>query len=400
MTRALSSPKATTVNREPAIKIPLLDLKAQYHRIQAEVRQAIDEVLESQQFILGPVVEQFEKKVAAYFQCGAAIGVASGSDALLLSLMALGIGPGDAVLVPPFTFFSTVSAITRLGAAPIFVDIDPESCLIDPKEVEALLEKRPDSQIKVILPVHLFGRSCLMAALASLAQRHHLRIVEDVAQAFGAQASVSQGVPKFAGTVGDLGCFSFFPTKNLGGIGDGGLVVTDQKELANRVSMLRVHGARSKYHHRAVGLNSRLDAIQAAVLSVKLRYLDQWCEERIERARTYQSLFQGTGLVGDKIMSLPPVGDGRSHVFNQYVIRLQQRDDLKQYLDKVGIQTAIYYPLPLHLQPCFSYLGYQRGDFPNSELVASQVLALPMYPELTSEQQERVVQKITDFYRS
>jgi len=390
MTQVLSSP----------IKIPLLDLRAQYRRIEAEVRQAIDEVLESQQFILGAAVEQFEKEVAAYFQCGAAIGVASGSDALLLSLMALGIGPGDAVLVPPFTFFSTVSAITRLGATPLFVDIDPESCLIDPKEVEATIEKRSDSQIKAMLPVHLFGQCCPMAALASLAQRHHLHIVEDVAQAFGARTWLPEEVSKSAGTIGDLGCFSFFPTKNLGGIGDGGLVVTDQKELADRVSMLRVHGASSKYHHQAVGLNSRLDAIQAAVLSVKLRHLDQWREERIERARTYQSLFRETRLVGDEIISLPSLGDGRSHAFNQYVIRLQQRDDLKQYLDKEGIRTAIYYPLPLHLQPCFSYLGYHRGDFPNSEGVASQVLALPMYPELTSQQQETVVQKITDFYRS
>lgn len=239
-----------------------------------------------------------------------------------------------------------------------------------------------------------------MAPLVSLAQRHRLHIVEDVAQAFGAQRPLSQDVPKFAGTVGDLGCFSFFPTKNLGGMGDGGLVVTDQKELADRVSMLRVHGASSKYHHQDVGLNSRLDAIQAAVLSVKLRHLDQWCQERIERARCYQSLFQETGLVGDKIISLPALGEGRSHVFNQYVTRLQRRDELKQHLDQEGIQSAIYYPLPLHLQPCFSYLGYQRGDLPNSESVASQVLALPMYPELTSEQQENVVQKIGDFYRS
>lgn len=388
------------MNKEPAIRIPLLDLTAQYRRIGAEVRRAIDEVLETQQFILGPTVQRFEEQVASYLECAAAIGVASGSDALLLSLMALGIGPGDAVLVPPFTFFSTVSAITRLGAAPVFVDIDPQSCLIDPKEVEAALEKRSRRQIKVILPVHLFGRSCPMAALVSLAQRHQLHIVEDVAQAFGAQCPLSQRVPKFAGTVGDLGCFSFFPTKNLGGMGDGGLVVTDQKELADRVSMLRVHGASSNYHHQATGLNSRLDAIQAAVLSVKLRHLDRWCQERIERARCYQSLFQETGLVGDKIISLPALGEGRSHVFNQYVTRLQRRDELKQHLDQEGIQSAIYYPLPLHLQPCFSYLGYQRGDLPNSELVASQVLALPMYPELTSEQQENVVQKIGDFYRS
>ncbi len=395
------------------MKVPLLDLKAQYLGIKDEVRQAIDEVLESQQFILGPGVQRFEDQVASYLQCGAAIGVASGSDALLLSLMALGIGPGNAVLVPPFTFFSTVSAITRLGATPMFVDIAPQSCLMDPKEVEAVLAERcrpnPDGrglidtktqrQIKAMLPVHLFGQCCSMAPLVSLAHRHQLHIVEDVAQAFGARAWLSEGVSKAAGTIGDLGCFSFFPTKNLGGIGDGGLAVTDDKELADKVRMLRVHGQNSKYHHEAVGLNSRLDALQAAILSVKLRYIDQWCEERTQRARFYQSLFSATGLVGDKIVSLPALGDGRSHVFNQYVIRVQQRDGLKQYLDKEGIQTAIYYPLPLHLQPCFSYLGYDSRDFPNSELVASQVLALPMFPELTSEHQEAVAQKITEFFR-
>ncbi len=395
------------------IKVPILDLKAQYHGIRAEVRQAIDEVLESQLFILGSVVQRFEEQAASYLQCSAAIGVASGSDALLLSLMALGIGASHAVLVPPFTFFSTVSSIMRLGATPIFVDIDPESCLMDPSEVETALEERsrphPDGQglielksqrqIKALLPVHLFGRSCSMAPLLSLARRHHLHIVEDVAQAFGAHVLLSQGVSKPAGTVGDLGCFSFFPTKNLGGIGDGGLVVTDRRELAEKVRMLRVHGASSKYHHEAVGLNSRLDAIQAAVLSVKLRHLNQWCEQRIQRARIYQSLLSATGLVGNKIMSLPALGDGKSHVFNHYVIRVQQRDDLKRYLGEHGIHAGVYYPLPLHLQPCFAHLGHRKGDFPNSELVASQVLALPIYPELTSEQQETVVQKVTDFYR-
>ena len=394
-------------------KVPLLDLKAQYRRIGAEVRQAIDEVLESQQFILGAKVQQFENEVASYLQCDAAIGVASGSDALLLSLMALGIGPGDAVLVPPFTFFSTVSSITRLAATPIFVDIDPESCLMNVKKVEALLEggctPHPDGKglieaksrrhIRAILPVHLFGQCCSMAHLASIAQRYHLTIVEDVAQAFGAKAPLAPGVAKPAGTIGDLGCFSFFPTKNLGGMGDGGLVATNQQELADKVRMLRVHGQNSKYHHQAVGLNSRLDAIQAAVLRVKLRYLDQWCEQRIERARLYHRLFSATGLFGDKIISLPSLGSGRSHVFNQYVIRVQQRDQLREYLAEQAIQTAVYYPIPLHLQPCFSNLGHRMGDFPNSELAASQVLALPMYPELNSEQQELVVKQIAAFYR-
>ena len=401
------------MSKEPPVKIPLLDLKAQYRRIRHEVRGAIDGVLESQQFILGAVVERFEEQAASYFQSTAAIGVASGSDALLLSLMSLGIGPGHAVLVSPFTFFSSVSCISRLGATPIFVDIDPKSCLMDPKETEAFLRDRchphPDGkgfidsksrcEIRALLLVHLFGQCCSMPHLASLAKRYELHIVEDVAQAFGARARMREGDSRPAGTIGDLGCFSFFPTKTLGGIGDGGLVVTDHKELADRVRTLRVHGEGSKYQHQAMGLNSRLDALQAAVLSVKLHHLDRWCEERIQRARTYQDLFLATGLVGDSILSLPSSDQERSHVFNCYVIRAKRRDDLKEFLQGHGIQTEVYYPIPLHLQPCFAQLGYRKGDFPAAELAASQVLALPMYPELASEQQEIVVQKIKDFYK-
>lgn len=397
----------------PLVKIPLLDLKAQHRRIHGEVRAAIDELLESQQFILGPVVEKFEAQVGAYLHGGAAIGVASGSDALLLSLMALGIGPGDAVLVPPFTFFSTVSSITRLGATPIFIDIDPQTFLMDPRAVEAFLEERarPHPQrdglmdtnsqcrIRALLPVHLFGQCCAMVRLLSLSREHRLHIVEDVAQAFGARALLSPGAAQAAGTVGDLGCFSFFPTKNLGGMGDGGLVVTNRSDLADKVRMLRVHGANRKYHHLEIGLNSRLDALQAAVLLVKLRYVDQWREERIERARVYQTLLLSSGLVGEEILSLPNSADARSHVFNQYVIRARRRDELKEYLAKQGIKAEVYYPVPLHLQPCFSSLGYRRGDFPHSEEASTQVLALPMYPELTAEQQETVVRQIGGFYR-
>ncbi|MBI2090367.1 MAG: DegT/DnrJ/EryC1/StrS family aminotransferase [Deltaproteobacteria bacterium] len=393
--------------------IPILDLKAQYRKIQGEVRTAIDEILESQQFILGPVVEKFEAEVASYLKAGTAVGVASGTDALLLSLMALGIGPGDAVLVPPFTFFASVSCITRLGATPIFIDIDPENFLIDYRAAESFLGERarphpgghglmdPKSQcrIKAILPVHLFGQNCSMAALIALAQKHNLYIVEDVAQAFGARAEIAPGNSKPAGTLGDLGCFSFFPTKNLGGLGDGGMVVTGRTDLAEAVRRLRVHGADHKYHHLEVGLNSRLDALQAAVLRVKLRYIDQWCEERIERSRRYQSLFLATGLVGRQILSLPDPGDGQSHVFNQYVIRASRRDELRAYLSGQGIMTGVYYPVPLHLQPCFAFLGHRQGDFPHAERAAAEVLALPMFPELTREQQEIVVQSIQDFYR-
>jgi len=360
---------------KPTIKVPLLDLKAQYRRIRTEIHRALDEVLESQAFILGPSVQQFEERVASYLQCDTAIGVASGSDALLLSLMALGIGPGDGVLVPAFTFFSTVSCVTRLGATPLFVDIDPENYLMDTKAVEVLLKGRlkplpegrgffdpkTNCRIKIILPVHLFGQCCSMSSLVLLGHKYHLTIVEDVAQAFGARFQIGAGISKAAGTTGDLGCFSFFPTKTLGGIGDGGLVATDQSPLADKVRMLRVHGQGSKYHHQAVGINSRLDVIQARVLMVKLRHLEQWCDERIQRADLYHSLFLTTGLVGNQIITLPPLSNGKSHVFNCYVVRVKRRDELRQYLGERGIQTQVYYPPPLTPTALFRLLGPPQG---------------------------------------
>jgi len=401
------------VSKRKNITVPLLDLKAQYRRIGAEVRKAVHEVLESGQFILGPQVQRFEEEAASHLECDTAIGVASGSDALLLSLMALGIEAGDAVIVPPFTFFSTVSCVTRLGATPLFVDIDPDRFLLDAKKVDALLQERcrldPDGaglldsksgcRIKVLLPVHLFGRCCSMEPFLALAKKHRLLIVEDVAQALGAQTSLSRRITKAAGTIGDLGCFSFFPTKTLGGMGDGGLITTNQKDLAKKVRMLRVHGQSARYQHEIIGINSRLDSIQAAILRVKLRHLDDWCKERIERARIYQQLFSASGLPQNKLISPPSFEEDRGHVFNYYVIRAQQRDRLKQHLKDHGVQTEVYYPLPLHLQPCFAHLGYRKGDFPHAEQAAQEVLALPMYPELTTKQQEQVVQKITDFYR-
>jgi len=377
-------------------KIPILDLQAQYQTIRDEARRAIDEVLESQQFVLGPAVEKFEREAAAYLGGKHAVGVASGSDALLLALMALGIGPGDGVIVPPFTFFATVSAITRLGATPLFADIDPESFLLDVKQVEALLTdgKKPVARIQAVLPVHLFGRIAPMAELAALAAAHSLHIVEDVAQAFGARAGA-----KAAGAIGDLGCFSFFPSKNLGGAGDGGLILTDRPELAEKLRLLRAHGESSKYRHELVGLNSRLDSIQAALLSVKLRRIDAWCEERIRRAGRYGELFRAAGLVGNGVRAVPAAGAGRAHVFNYYVVRVERRDELKEFLAGAGVQTEIYYPLPLHLQPCFAYLGGRKGDFPHAERAAGEALALPIYPELAAGQQEAVVEKIAAFYR-
>jgi len=396
------------VSNPAPIKIPIVDLRAQYETIRDQVRQAIDKVNESQQFILGPAVSRFESQMAAYLSCGHAVGVASGSDALLLALMALDIGPGDAVITTPFTFFSTVSSITRLGAKPLFVDIDSDNYLISADKARKFLQARAQAgdktrdretglRIRAILPVHLFGQCCAMNELIDLSQRHHLQIVEDVAQACGARMSIGDKI-KFAGSIGDFGCFSFFPSKNLGGFGDGGMVTANSPELVENVGMLRRHGERTKYYHEVTGLNSRLDSLQAAVLMVKQQYLENWCEERIQRAEMYHKLFRRSGLLGNGVTSIPPSITDRSHVFNNYVIGAERRDELKQFLAEKGIQSEIYYPLPLHLQKCFAHLGYKKGDFPQAELAASRVLALPLYPELTASQQEIVLGAIRDFY--
>ncbi|MGH7816428.1 MAG: DegT/DnrJ/EryC1/StrS family aminotransferase [Candidatus Binatia bacterium] len=391
-------------------KIPIVDLGAQYGQIRDEVRRAIDEVVESQQLILGPAVTRFETEMADYLHCGHAVGVASGSDALLLALMALDIGSGDAVITTPFTFFSTVSSITRLGATPLLVDIDDDDYLLSAKALGQLLSERGlirdgvtiDRQsglrMKALLPVHLFGQCCAMVELVALAKQFGMKIVEDVAQACGARMEINRQV-KFAGTIGDLGCFSFFPSKTLGAFGDAGLVTAETNELAARLHMLRMHGESSKYHHDVTGINSRLDSLQAAVLSVKQKYLETWCEERIERAGVYHRLLNQSGLLGDCILAIPPASADKSHVFNNYVIRAHRRDELKQFLSENGIQSEIYYPLALHLQKCFADLGHQPGDFPLAELAARQVLALPLYPELTVDQQETVVDKIHAFFR-
>ena len=390
--------------------IPIVDLRAQYATIRDEVCAAIDEVAQTQQFILGPAVLRFEKQMAEYLHCPFSVGVASGSDALLLALMALNIGPGDAVITTPFTFFSTVSSITRLGATPLFVDIDAGDYLLCAKSVGQFLSQRGRTgdgvttdaktglRIKALLPVHLFGQCCAMRELAALARKFRLRLVEDVAQACGARISVD-GEIKLAGSIGDLGCLSFFPSKTLGGFGDGGLVSAHSNEVAARLRVLRAHGESSKYHHDVIGINSRLDSLQAAVLSVKQEHLEGWCEQRIQRARQYQQLFNQSGLIGKHTLSIPATSTDKSHVFNNYVIRAERRDELKGFLAENGIQSEIYYPLPLHLQKCFAHLGYKQGDFPQAELAASQVLALPLYPELKSEQQETVVDRIHAFYR-
>lgn len=393
-----------------SFKIPIVDLRAQYGQIRDEVRQAIDEVNEAQQFILGPAVMKFEQQMAAYLRCDQAVGVASGSDALLLAMMALEIGPGDAVITTPFTFFSTVSSITRLGARPLFVDIDGDSCLLSAPAVGRFLAERAKARngqtvdgrtglrIRAILPVHLFGQCCTMTELMSVAQHFNLEIIEDAAQACGARIRIDNE-NRFAGTIGILGCFSFFPSKNLGGFGDAGMVTANDRELGDRLRMLRMHGERSRYHHEVTGINSRLDSVQAAVLTVKQKYLENWCEQRIQRAQTYYQLFSQSGLLGRGLQTIPaPVGD-KSHVFNNYVIGAERRDELKKFLADQGIQSEIYYPLPLHLQNCFADLGHNKGDFPQSELAAGRVLALPLYPELSAAQQELVVEGIEYFYR-
>jgi dTDP-4-amino-4,6-dideoxygalactose transaminase len=398
------------VSKSNPFSIPLVDLRAQYHAIEREIHSALDAVIKSQQFILGETVSRFEDQMALWLGAESAVGVASGSDALLLALIALGLGPGDAVLVPPFTFFSTVSAITRAGAMPLFVDIDPESFLISFTHLRDFLascviqrdgvwmDSVTGRKIRALLPVHLFGQCCRMNDIVAIAREFNLAVIEDVAQACGARM-VLGGDVKFAGTVGTAGCFSFFPSKTLGGFGDGGLVTTNERMVADKLRMLRMHGESARYHHDVIGINSRLDALQAAVLSVKQRYLDRWCDERVEKARNYGTLFESSGVVGNGLKSIPSVPSDRSHVFNNYVVRAENRDGLKHFLAAHGVQSEIYYPVPLHLQRCFESLGYKWGDFPEAERAASEVLALPIYPEITSGEQEFVVSRIKSFYQ-
>lgn len=376
------------------MNVPLLDLKSQYGSLEDEILLEVQDLFRAQQFILGPPVESLEQSVAAYCGVEHAVGVASGSDALLLSLMAAGIGPGDEVITTPYTFFATVSAITRLGATPVFVDIDPSSCNINPEKIEEKVTRHT----RVVLPVHLYGRVAAMEAILNIAEAHNLLVIEDAAQAIGAEYK-----GKRAGALGDAGCLSFFPSKNLGGFGDGGMVVTDRSDLASMIRDLRVHGMNPKYVHKHVGINSRLDALQAVVLSVKLKHLEEWHRLRRENARRYNRLFEASGLMEDRVIALPEEPDseqaGNRHVYNQYVIRARARDELRAYLTEQGIGTDVYYPIPLHLQECFSSLGYGPGDFPESERAARETLALPVYPELTHKMQEYVVDRIAAYYR-
>jgi dTDP-4-amino-4,6-dideoxygalactose transaminase len=364
-----------------------LDLKAQFAAIRNEVMQAVERVLDSQQFVLGAEVERFENSMAALTGVRHAVGCASGSDALLLSLLALGIGPGDEVITTPFTFVATAGSVARVGAKPVFVDIQPETFNIDPAQIRAAVNERT----RAIIPVHLFGLPAELEPILQIAKEYRLAVVEDSAQAIAARY---HGAP--VGSLGTVGCFSFFPSKNLGGCGDGGLVVTSDSALATRLRLLRVHGSSRKYHYEILGINSRLDALQAAILSVKIRYLEEWTRGRQHLADRYSSLFTEHGL--DNLIKLPSTPAGCLHVYNQFVIECPERDRLRQFLRESGIPTEIYYPQPLHLQPAFAYLGYQRGQFPVAESASRKALALPIYPELSEENQAAVVCAIRDFY--
>lgn len=374
-------------------KIPSFDLTRNYNRVKEEVRVALDRVLETQHFILGPEVECLEKEIAAYLEVESAVGCASGTDALVLALMSLDLKEGDEVITTPFTFFATASCITRNGAKPVFADVDPDTYNLS---MESVLDKITP-RTRAVLPVHLFGQTCKLEIIRDELRQKGITLIEDCAQAIGAHRIIDKKICR-AGSIGDLGCFSFFPTKNLGCYGDGGMLsVPHSRETAERIKSLRVHGSGKTYFHEEVGINSRLDAVQAAILRVRLRHLEEWNEERRIVAERYMLLFREKKLLE---MITPPAEEaGNRHVYHQYVVRAERRDELQAYLDERGVVTRVYYPLPLHLQHCFSYLGYKEGDFPVSEMLAGNVLALPIFPELLPEEQERVVEEIAGFYR-
>ncbi len=371
-----------------ADSVPLLDLKAQFEGIREEVTRAVLEVLESQRFIFGPQVEALENEVAAYCGVPDAVGVSSGTDALLVTLMALGVGPGDEVVTSPFTFFATAGSIHRLGARPVFADIRPDTFNLDPERLEAALTEKT----KAVLPVHLFGQCAEIDRIREITDPRGIPVVEDAAQALGASWK-----GKRAGALGRAGCFSFFPSKNLGGLGDGGMVAATDPELAEKVRCLRHHGQTGPYEHAFVGGNFRLDAIQAAALRVKLRRLDEWSAARAENAAWYTREIEREGLL--EFLSPPPILPGAGHVFNQFTLRARDRDSLREHLRARGVGHAVYYPLPLHLQPCFAYLGYKAGDFPVAEKASREVISLPVYPELKPSQRERVLEVLKAFYK-
>lgn len=371
--------------------VPLLDLKCQHEPLMEEMVDALRGVCQSGAFVLGPEVTKLENNTADYCQAKHAVGCASGSDALLLAMMACDVGPGDEVILPSFTFFATASAVTRLGATPVFADIERDTFNISPVAIRACL----NSATKAILPVHLFGQCADMDEINAIAQSAGIPVVEDAAQAIGAEWAGQR-----AGSIGQIGCFSYYPTKNLGGAGDGGMLTTNDDALADRLQLLRGHGMRPRYYHQVIGVNSRLDSFQAAILNIKMKHLDRYTEQRQENAACYARLFAEAGL--DQQITLPPDGPNRRHVWNQYVVRVSggQRDTLREHLSAAKIGSEIYYPLGLHDQECFKYLDYKKGDLPETDRAAEEVLALPIFPGLTAEQQKIVVDRIATFYEA
>ena len=386
------------------MQVPLLDLRPQHEGLRDEIIAAVTDVIDSTRYIMGPELERFEEAVAEYSGCKYALGVSSGTDALLLALMSLNIGPGDKVLVPDFSFFATAGVVSRLNAEPVFLEIDPTTFNLCPKHLEKKLESYTEeelAQVKAVIPVHLFGQCADMQAILGVAQQFGIAVVEDAAQAIGAEYRLN-GEARRAGAMSDVGCMSFFPSKNLGGVGDGGMVTTNDTELHHQLHIKRVHGAEPKYYHKVIGGNFRMDPIQACVLRIKLQRLEAWHEQRRQNAAQYNQLLGETQL--EEVVCPAAVYQDDNllnhHIYNQYTVRVQRREDLRKFLQERGVATEIYYPVPFHRQECFADLVYQPGSLPESDRAAREVLALPIYPGLTTEMQEYVVENLVEFYRS
>tara|TARA_A100001011_G_scaffold293183_1_gene305012 strand:- start:2402 stop:3571 length:1170 start_codon:yes stop_codon:yes gene_type:complete len=386
------------------MQVPLLDLRPQHEGLRDEIIAAVTDVIDSTRYIMGPELERFEEAVAEYIGCKYALGVSSGTDALLLALMSLNIGPGDKVLVPDFSFFATAGVVSRLNAEPVFLEIDPTTFNLCPKHLEEKLESYTEeelAQVKAVIPVHLFGQCADMQAILGVAQQFGIAVVEDAAQAIGAEYRLN-GEARRAGAMSDVGCMSFFPSKNLGGVGDGGMVTTNDTELHHQLHIKRVHGAEPKYYHKVIGGNFRMDPIQACVLRIKLQCLEAWHEQRRQNAAQYNQLLGETQL--EEVVCPAAVYQDDNllnhHIYNQYTVRVQRREDLRKFLQERGVATEIYYPVPFHRQECFADLVYQPGSLPESDRAAREVLALPIYPGLTTEMQEYVVENLVEFYRS
>lgn len=386
------------------MQIPLLDLRPQHEGLRDEIIAAVTDVIDSTRYIMGPELERFEEAVAEYSGCKYALGVSSGTDALLLALMSLNIGPGDKVLVPDFSFFATAGVVSRLNAEPVFLEIDPTTFNLCPKHLEEKLESYTEeelAQVKAVIPVHLFGQCADMQAILGVAQQFGIAVVEDAAQAIGAEYRLN-GEARRAGTMSNVGCMSFFPSKNLGGVGDGGMVTTNDTELHHQLHIKRVHGAEPKYYHKVIGGNFRMDPIQACVLRIKLQRLEAWHEQRRQNAVQYNQLL-GDAQLEEVVCPAAVYQDDNllnHHIYNQYTVRVQRREDLRKFLQERGVATEIYYPVPFHRQECFADLGYRPGSLPESDRAAREVLALPIYPGLTTEMQEYVVENLVEFYRS